>query len=265
MGKSGIKSISDMYSSAKDKREVFDRIEALVDEKTRNGALLTEGVGLVLTIGSRVFGRSLSSHPFFNYYTKHIDLLASVLNAVTAYGRAKAGLKKAIGLSKNAQRIRGEIQSYAARRQSLTVEYVGMLRPGCILANREDPHIDQLEIAKGFDRWQSDATELGTKALELFLMAKFQTRAIEATMAAVDKHSKQSKGFTGGHTMGYLMRLNQAGLAMDSAFAGTDNNLVQQARTMLREVAAEARKCSALATIAAKMSMESMPKELVLK
>lgn len=274
----GGKSAKDKYDSAKGKYEVYERIEALVNQETRSGALLTEGVGLLLKLGGRVFGRSLSSHPFFSYYTKHLELVASALNAAGGYKRATETLRQASASAGNAQALGNLTERYRSKRNELTFEYNIFMGPSLEAAANDRDNVDQLDMLNLLDRWQDETAQLADEALALMMMVQAQLRAVESLLAA---YERQVKGIAGLGGIGpiaarYASRerdfANVNGtfdIAMgNEAVAATGKALAMPlatAKQSFQKASREAKACAALATVAAHVTETKVPKELAFR
>ncbi len=79
-----IKGGYDKYSEFKGKfeeyKDYYERVNSVIDEETREGAIVKESWNAMLKLLGRIFGQSVGRHPIVQYHQVHIEALASAIN-----------------------------------------------------------------------------------------------------------------------------------------------------------------------------------------
>lgn len=95
----------------------------LVDEKTRDGAILKIGVDLAIDVVGKVLGASLSTHPYYVYHKVMIEYLAGALDAHRNAKEAIAQYRKAVSAA-TSKALADEFKRLESRKVSISANYV---------------------------------------------------------------------------------------------------------------------------------------------
>lgn len=95
----------------------------LLDDKTRDGAILKIGVDLAMDVAGKVLGASLSTHPYFVYHKAMIEYLAGALDAHRNAKEAIAQYRKAVSAA-TSKALADEFARIATRKAEVSGFYV---------------------------------------------------------------------------------------------------------------------------------------------
>lgn len=95
----------------------------LLDEKTRDGAILKISVDLAMDVAGKVLGASLSTHPYFVYHKAMLEYLAGALDANRNAKEAIAQYRKAVTAA-TSKVLKEEFARIESRKAEVSGSYV---------------------------------------------------------------------------------------------------------------------------------------------
>jgi hypothetical protein len=191
---------------AKKIRTYTKLVKQAIDEDTRSGALAKLSIRGLLDVAGKAMGRSLTSHPYFQYHKVHLEALAQALNASSNHDKALEALNGAIRSADGAKSLTKELDDYTSRRKALKLGY--FLVAGSLETLREVGAPSTANILhetgqtagslrtyadESIYEWRARWCELYIDSVQLFAMAQVELRATEAAMHKFDEKMKALK------------------------------------------------------------------------
>jgi hypothetical protein len=98
------------------------KIQELLDEKTRDGAILKLGVKISIDLAGKVLGSGLSGHPYYTYHKAMLDALADVLNSHRNSRAAVDQYRKAVTAA-NSAAVAAEFKRLESRKVRIVSDH----------------------------------------------------------------------------------------------------------------------------------------------
>ena len=105
----------------------------LLDPDTQLGAGVKAFLMAGQTIAGKIFGSAASSHPFFSYHEKHVEALATAINAAHGASVAAADFQRALRSAMATGKIRSLMTEYATYGVTLAEFYENTLMPNLMM------------------------------------------------------------------------------------------------------------------------------------
>ena len=177
-------------------RKAYD----LLDEKTRQGAIIKISVDAALDIVGGLLGASLSTHPYYVYHKAMMEYLASAVDANRNAREAIAQFRKAVSAA-TSKALAETFKRLEARKVEISASYIDFKDTVGVAADIARGLLSEKMIQEKVKRfgvkkigsslielqvWRMAWTGLAFEGVKLQVMAHNQVKAAQAAMAKVE-------------------------------------------------------------------------------
>lgn len=199
------KAAYERYKKLKKAKEHYTSVKNLLDKDTRTGELVKLGFKGMIKLAEKVTGSSLGKHPYFAYHKKHIEALASALNATEKYKSAMQALHSAVTNADSAELLAKSVKDFNGKKGGIKLLYMRLYGALQTLQNlRTNPEQGRAELREiGTDEeslrglterelyeWRAAVCEVYFDAVDLLAMVDVEYRG---AAAAMDRYNAKIK------------------------------------------------------------------------